>query len=1581
MRKALPLVFVLLYATFSHAQNVGIGTNAPQTKLDINGALSARITAVAANTNVTIPDNVTLFRLTNTNGGSTTALTLSNPKDGQFLTIINEDDNTATLNGYTIPSGTAASPSVSNFVNIGSIAAGWKTTGDNTIGGGGATGPTGATGTQGVTGDTGPQGNAGVTGPTGQQGIQGVAGPQGPAGNAGPTGATGQDGVAGSAGANGKDAYTTTTAGYTQPSLGNNVSVSVVNTSWMVVGQVVFVGGSGGYYVVNSITNSTTAVLTYFGGGGSGTVGATGSGVSPSGQTGANGAAGAQGPAGPTGTAGSAGAQGPAGPTGATGSTGSLSAGAAAGNTPYWNGTQWVLNSSNIYNNGGNVGMGTTNPETSLHVATQSTSTPRGIMVHQSNNGNNSGFLIMRKDRGIIGSPVAIQNGDPMGTIYSEGYDGTAFTRSGANIKFVSNGPITSGSIPSDITIATGSSGVGTERMRILSTGEIGIGTSAPVFKLDVQGATVNARIGNLQMGAWPANNVYAYIGHDALSQSATGNYALLQANDGTTYLNRSGGKTLYFREGNADQMVILNGGNVGIGTVSPGAKLEIAGQVKITGGSPGAGKVLTSDAGGLGTWTDVTTITGVVNGTGSNGHVSYWTGTATQAYDNTGNFYWDAANDMLGIGTTTPGRKLELYGTSPGIKINDPNATGNAFVELVTVDGGTSYFQNFVGRTRIHVGGAERMTFLNNGNIGVATSTPVTRFSLLSGEADFTTGMSFGRTNTSNGKYVLTNSDNNVFRIAFAGNIGSAHVDYTNRIVIDAAGNVGIGTAGPGAELDVFAPNTGLAQSNAGGMLFQTQDGLGRMAIATYGNIDGTGFPDAVASALKVRNVSGTGRSITASGNIAIGGGGYFMGSVGIGVVSPSRLLEVYGSTPGVKITDPGATGNAFVELSTVDGGLSYFQNTGARTRIVVGGAERMTFLTGGNIGVGTAAPLAALQINTAQPTGTVTATAVGARMMGQLDVQATDAYTTQKGGRITLSGVYNSGGALSTFAAIQGKKFNALDNNSGGNLEFITGNNATGAETVNMIIDNVGNVNIPALTASSAVYTDASKNLTTSIPTSGSIGYWTRTGTNLYNTTLTDNVGVGTSSPSAKLHVVNGSGTGINAQASMTDVSQGMTHIFAATHNLSTNIGVYGILNQVVGNVTGGTGAGLQGIFNQQYVNIQNNATLGASYTTFTRHATLGASPTGTITNMFDEYSDVLSTQHTGTANLTINNHYGSYIGNKGSGGTGITTQNAYGLYIADQTGATNTNYSLYSVGGTNYFGGRVGVGTATPSEGLTIAKDNGSLGLQVKTDANAFNEILFKNASGGNIADILSSVTPTAYGSENGGLSFFTGSSFAAPRMVIKSSGNVGIGTISPGRLLEVYGSTPGIKMNDPNASGNAFVELSTVDGGLSYFQNNGGRTRIYVGGERLTFLTNGNVGVNTPSPDATLDVTGTMKVFGSRTGLALNTIYQAPSDGFISAFGKPDGTAGNAVLQVFADFGSNPTTLQGFGYCSNSIVPLGGNTFYYPGSAQVTVPVRKGEYYKITFNCVGGPDGCNPGTLVLGSSLLYFTPLGH
>ncbi len=77
------------------------------------------------------------------------------------------------------------------------------------------------------------------------------------------------------------------------------------------------------------------------------------------GATGTNGTDGSNGAIGATGAAGIDGINGSIGATGTTGTTGLLSAGTAIGNTTYWNGSQWVLNSNNIYNAGASVGINT----------------------------------------------------------------------------------------------------------------------------------------------------------------------------------------------------------------------------------------------------------------------------------------------------------------------------------------------------------------------------------------------------------------------------------------------------------------------------------------------------------------------------------------------------------------------------------------------------------------------------------------------------------------------------------------------------------------------------------------------------------------------------------------------------------------------------------------------------------------------------------------------------------------------------------------------------------------------------------------------------------------------------------------------------------------------------------------------------------------------------------------------------------------------------------------------------------------------------------------------------------------------
>ena len=86
------------------------------------------------------------------------------------------------------------------------------------------------------------------------------------------------------------------------------------------------------------------------------------------GATGNNGTVGTNGSIGATGNTGDIGSTGATGTNGITGAKGFLADGTALGNTPYWNGSTWVLNSNNIFNNGHFVGIGTAAPNSKLEI-------------------------------------------------------------------------------------------------------------------------------------------------------------------------------------------------------------------------------------------------------------------------------------------------------------------------------------------------------------------------------------------------------------------------------------------------------------------------------------------------------------------------------------------------------------------------------------------------------------------------------------------------------------------------------------------------------------------------------------------------------------------------------------------------------------------------------------------------------------------------------------------------------------------------------------------------------------------------------------------------------------------------------------------------------------------------------------------------------------------------------------------------------------------------------------------------------------------------------------------------------------
>lgn len=323
-----------------------------------------------------------------------------------------------------------------------------------------------------------------------------------------------------------------------------------------------------------------------------------------------------------------------------------------------WNGLKFT--NGLLYDDGTRLVMGTTFSNfgnnfsySGFTIAATSTSNS-DISLLNSENAQFASYLNFGKARGAsMLSPDVVLNNDQLMVITANGYSGSGYLPS-ATINAEVDGTPTLTSVPGRIIFKTtqaGNSG-SAERVRITSSGNVGIATTAPSEKLEVNGKTKTT---NLQVTNGATNG---YV----LQSDASGNSTWVNP----TTLSNGNWTTIGTNQYNALS------GNVGIGTASPSRPLHVVGTSQYITEFSGSNNV--------GTWAAFKNTT---------------TGGDTWSLVSTGVSNSEGAGAFL-ISSSTIGTRLTINSSGyMGIGTNAPNATlhvnGSMNVKRTAVSAGTT--------------------------------------------------------------------------------------------------------------------------------------------------------------------------------------------------------------------------------------------------------------------------------------------------------------------------------------------------------------------------------------------------------------------------------------------------------------------------------------------------------------------------------------------------------------------------------------------------------------------------------------------------------------------------------------------------------------------------------------------------------------------------------------------------------------------------------------------------------------------------------------------------------------------------
>jgi hypothetical protein len=237
--------------------------------------------------------------------------------------------------------------------------------------------------------------------------------------------------------------------------------------------------------------------------------------------------------------------------------------------------------------------------------------------------------------------------------------------------------------------------GVDGERMRITPAGNVGVGTATPQTSLEIYKSVLGAIGPTLTLNN-PAgsggSSAIDFQNYGANSQPVVARVSVVDDSAFSSHLTFSTKTTGASANPLVERMRLTTSGNVGIGTTSPGAVLDVNGQIKVSGGTPGVGKVLTSDANGLASWSSVATPISVAAGAGmTGGTISGANSSGTISLATVG-----TAGSYVGVTTDSYGRVVSATSQISSSQISNVSSSATASA-LAAYDGSGNLTGNLI--------------------------------------------------------------------------------------------------------------------------------------------------------------------------------------------------------------------------------------------------------------------------------------------------------------------------------------------------------------------------------------------------------------------------------------------------------------------------------------------------------------------------------------------------------------------------------------------------------------------------------------------------------------------------------------------------------------------------------------------------------------------------------------------------------------------------------------------------------------------------------------------------------------------